>query len=227
MAEQIFNLKLVAEIGKHPCLYNYNLPQYSRKDITEKAWHDIGKAVNLSGNECKERWKNLRAVFVRHLKPGSGNKTNKPYYLAESMQFALPFIKTLHKGASAAQRAAKAQLDTDSDHDDGLLTPTLVTTERPSPSTSPSSQPAFPSPQPCNYWRNTSRRAEEEQDALADDRTNGDAKDPREDANRMFLLSLLPDMNQMTPSQVRRFKRKALESIDDILEGVVIKQEPE
>lgn len=165
-------------------------------------------------------------MFVRHLKPGSGNKTNKPYYLAESMQFALPFIKTLNKGASAAQRAAQTQPDTDSDHEDSLLTPAL-TADRPSPSCSPSSQPALPSPQPCNYWRTASRRAEEEQDALAEDKANGDARDPREDANRMFLLSLLPDMNQMTPSQVRSFKRKALESLDDILEGVIIKQEPE
>lgn len=46
---------------------------------------------------CKERWKNLRTVFVRKLKlppSGSARKNRKPYYLMESMQFIFPFIKT-------------------------------------------------------------------------------------------------------------------------------------
>lgn len=41
--------------------------------------------------ECKEKWKNLRPVFVWHMKPapsGSGTK-KKPYYLAEAMQFTI------------------------------------------------------------------------------------------------------------------------------------------
>lgn len=51
----------------------------------------------FSASECKERWKNLRSVFVRNLKPppsGSNSKKKKPYYPMEAMQFALPFVKT-------------------------------------------------------------------------------------------------------------------------------------
>ncbi|KAF0711896.1 MADF domain-containing protein [Aphis craccivora] len=51
----------------------------------------------FSASECKERWKNLRSVFVRNLKAppsGSGSKKKRPYYLIEAMQFALPFVKT-------------------------------------------------------------------------------------------------------------------------------------
>lgn len=52
----------------------------------------------LSVSDCKERWKNLRACFTRHLKHQvlemkTGIKYKRPYYLAESMNFILPFTK--------------------------------------------------------------------------------------------------------------------------------------
>jgi hypothetical protein len=49
-------------------------------------------------SEYKDKWKNLRAVFVRHMRParsGSGSKAKKPYDLAEAMQFTLPYIKAM------------------------------------------------------------------------------------------------------------------------------------
>lgn len=50
MVDQATNLKLVAEIEKRPCLYNYTLTSYSRKDLTEKAWSEIGQKINLPGS---------------------------------------------------------------------------------------------------------------------------------------------------------------------------------
>lgn len=49
MAEQSLNIRLVQEVEKYPCLYDYTLNEYSRKDITEKSWNAIGKELNLSG----------------------------------------------------------------------------------------------------------------------------------------------------------------------------------
>lgn len=53
---------------------------------------------------CKERWKNLRASLCRHLRQqqqqqasqgqGHGQRPKKPYYLAEHMEFVVPFTKT-------------------------------------------------------------------------------------------------------------------------------------
>jgi len=42
--------------------------------------------------EFQERWKNIRAIFVRNMKPA---KTKRTYYLMESMQFTVPYIKAL------------------------------------------------------------------------------------------------------------------------------------
>lgn len=45
---------------------------------------------------CKEKWKNLRTILVRNMKPapsGSSRKAKKPYYLNEYLQFLLPYVK--------------------------------------------------------------------------------------------------------------------------------------
>lgn len=48
---------------------------------------------------CKERWRNLRACLTRHLKQQlssseDGSVNHKPYYLAEHMNFLLPYTKS-------------------------------------------------------------------------------------------------------------------------------------
>ncbi|KAF0714936.1 MADF domain-containing protein, partial [Aphis craccivora] len=89
---------LIELLKKYPELYNYTLKSYSKRNITDKAWNEVAAEVKLTVNECKEKWKNLRSAFVRHMKPpasGSSSKNKKPYYLTEFMQFALPFIRAL------------------------------------------------------------------------------------------------------------------------------------
>jgi len=49
MNEQLANIKFVEEVEKHELLYNYNLSGYSRRDLTEKAWHEIAAKVNMTG----------------------------------------------------------------------------------------------------------------------------------------------------------------------------------
>jgi len=51
MAEHAFNIKFVGEVEKRPELYNYTLPQYSRKDVAEKGWMEVGKEMNLPGKK--------------------------------------------------------------------------------------------------------------------------------------------------------------------------------
>ena len=49
MNEQQINIIFVKEVEKHPVLYNFKLPGYSRKHETENAWTAVGKTVNLTG----------------------------------------------------------------------------------------------------------------------------------------------------------------------------------
>lgn len=53
----------------------------------------------FSVSDCKDRWKNLRGSYTRHLKyenapSGSAAKKKKAYYLAEYMTFLLPYTKS-------------------------------------------------------------------------------------------------------------------------------------
>jgi hypothetical protein len=49
MCDQQLNTLFVGEAEKHPVLYNFTLPGYSKKDESEKAWDEVGKRVNMTG----------------------------------------------------------------------------------------------------------------------------------------------------------------------------------
>ena len=44
-------LKFVQLIENYQCLYNNTLQEYSRKDVTEKAWSTIAREMKWSGKE--------------------------------------------------------------------------------------------------------------------------------------------------------------------------------
>jgi hypothetical protein len=46
---EVFNLKFVGEVEKHPPLYNYIIPDYCRKDLVDKAWQAVSMEVKLPG----------------------------------------------------------------------------------------------------------------------------------------------------------------------------------
>ncbi|KAG8238879.1 hypothetical protein J437_LFUL018440, partial [Ladona fulva] len=82
-------------IEKYPCLYNHTLPEYSRKEVTEKAWSKVAKVMKWSVDDCKEKWKKVRNEFLQSLKPGpsgSSAKHKKLYYLHDIMQFKVPYL---------------------------------------------------------------------------------------------------------------------------------------
>lgn len=36
-------------VQQYPCLYNNKLPEYLRKDVTDKAWSEVAQKTNTSG----------------------------------------------------------------------------------------------------------------------------------------------------------------------------------
>lgn len=45
----VHNVKFVQEVEKYPCLYNFKLPEYSKKSVTEAAWESIAKETRDTG----------------------------------------------------------------------------------------------------------------------------------------------------------------------------------
>lgn len=46
----MFNTQLVEAVEKFPCLYNYNLREYSKREATLLAWENVAKEVNDTGD---------------------------------------------------------------------------------------------------------------------------------------------------------------------------------
>lgn len=44
-----YNLKIIQAVEKHPCLYNYNLSEYSKREIVSAAWETVAKDVEDTG----------------------------------------------------------------------------------------------------------------------------------------------------------------------------------
>lgn len=69
--------------------------------MTDFQWCDFYYNLNILFiyivTKCKERWKNLRGCYTRHLKiksaPGFDVKFKNSYYLAEYLHFLKPFTK--------------------------------------------------------------------------------------------------------------------------------------
>ncbi|KAE8739413.1 hypothetical protein FOCC_FOCC015099 [Frankliniella occidentalis] len=99
--DPITNMAFVASVKRYPVLYDYTLPGHSSRELQDEAWHRVALECSDTVGNCKERWKNLRASLCRHLRQqqqqaghGQGLRPKKPYYLAEHMDFVVPFTKT-------------------------------------------------------------------------------------------------------------------------------------
>ncbi|KAF6203534.1 hypothetical protein GE061_001866 [Apolygus lucorum] len=250
--EQRLNVKLVAEVEKRPVLYNFKMPGYTRKDETERAWSEVGKAVGMTVAECKHRWKNLRAVFVRHIKPlktGEVAKPKRAYYLLEAMQFTLPYIKNFNDPPEPPLRTPSFPSEDVTSEGDRLP-------ETDSDTSRQDSEPRYPSPGPisivpsidlsiikkendiqpeqssAHVVQNNKRslmaedmdysQVKKSRDSISPDLAIQESK--KADALKMFLLSMLPDLQAMSDEEVRLFKRKSLEVIDDIISARLIPQ---
>lgn len=112
-------INLVLTVKKYPALYDLSCNDYHNKVVRNKMWRAVAQEVNASGKnflktnfcensivylnsdvffiaaECKEKWKNLRASFSRHLRNQNttNSKSKKPYYMADYMDFLLPYSK--------------------------------------------------------------------------------------------------------------------------------------
>jgi hypothetical protein len=52
--EEHKNIKFVQIIEQHPCLYDYSVPDYSKRDVSERAWSRVADEAKLSGKKVKK-----------------------------------------------------------------------------------------------------------------------------------------------------------------------------
>ncbi|XP_049874660.1 uncharacterized protein LOC126372803 [Pectinophora gossypiella] len=218
---------LVKEIEKHQCLYNFNMPEYNRKDAHDDVWAEVAANVNLTVAECKDKWKNIRSSFVRSLKYTEG-KMKKPYYLSNYLQFILPYLKPItgNIDINLSEPSDGETLENTSIDDNLGIKIELLDGEQMSLDTL-DAPVVIENPIELQTERPGIRKRRRQTIAMKHNPTNYRNKSkrllqtittPRTDNSSMkyFLLSLLSEFDSMSEEQVRTFKIKVMMLIDDI-----------
>lgn len=169
-------------------------------------------------SDCQTRWRNIRNGFVRSLKPtpsGSSTKQKKLYYLHDELQFVLPFVKaTIHTG-EPGNIPLFPEEETENIAVDNISNSSA--NEEPAESATTSGEASSESVLPKFKRPKIKKVANEADKAFVDwMKRKETAKDnPR----KMFLLSLLSDVESLSEEQMRMFRIKVLLLLEEIQSG--------
>ncbi|KAM4719291.1 uncharacterized protein FYW61_015127 [Anableps anableps] len=204
--------QLIIEVENRTALYDTRHPLY--KDNSQKEWMEIAEVLGTTADQCKNRWKNLRDVFVRinrRTQLPSGSVPHKEWKYRGKMSFLLPYVQP--------RRSSKRSLGstpTDSDETPQSL---ADAEERPSCSPSPStsgegetmSPRETPSRRPARKRKSTGTPVEDRMSVLKQiDPTNPDYE------SYYFALSTVPMLTKLSSQRRRRAKREILRILDDL-----------
>ncbi|XP_044756990.1 uncharacterized protein LOC123315387 [Coccinella septempunctata] len=223
------SVKFVQLIENRPCLYNNTLQEYSRKDVTEKAWAEIARSMEWTVADCKEKWKNIRNGFVRSLKPlplGSTSKTKKLYYLHDAMQFVLPYVRPIQQSQNTSNPVTteisnESTLQFDEDDCEHTTNDSTTNTEQHNDETS-QTQAKRKLETSTTLDKKVERKKVKKEKDDADTAIREYLRDKREsktrlDDKQMFLLSLLPDVSKLSDKNLRQFKIRTMILLEDML----------
>lgn len=121
-----FNAFFVSVVKKHEVLYNHSLIGRSDKDRVREAWQKVAAEVQGTEHECKDRWRCLRVCFLRMLRYSQPNHRGvrqnhrKAYYLADAMNFLLPYVKPKHAPLGFEPLDGPVKTEPDFGVEDGL-----------------------------------------------------------------------------------------------------------
>lgn len=98
--------QLILEVQKHDSLYNPENPTYRIAEKNNTIWSIIGAQLNISGAECKVKWKGLRDAYVKKrklLKTASSQAVRrvKKWKHFQSMSFLDAYIRDTSNNMTA------------------------------------------------------------------------------------------------------------------------------
>lgn len=177
--------------------------------------------------DCKEKWKNIRNGFVRSLKPspsGSSSKAKKPYYLHDIMRFVLPYVRPVqHLENTGNISLSDTEIMTQPDEDESQSTKNVFeknTEDNKNGLVVEPSKRIQETPFSVEKKKKKKNYIEEKDDVdqavLQYIKEKKDNKTPDDD-RQMFLLSLLPDVRNLSEKKLRQFKIKTLILLEQLL----------
>ncbi|KOC62164.1 Transcription factor Adf-1 [Habropoda laboriosa] len=215
---------LVLTVKKYPALYDLSCNNYHNRVVRNKIWKAVAQELSASAAECKEKWKNLRASFTRHLRNQNtvNSKSKKRYYMADYMDFLLPYSKFRRPDDSLnEERAIAGEIwndetasDTSSNYkklnksEQKMLEPDRDNDTR-------NEEHAFSQSKPIKLEDSLQTHSCLDNCILT---SRQDHDESVNDADLLFFKSLLPDVRQMTRQEKRNFKISVLDLINKILD---------
>lgn len=227
----------VKEIEKYPCLYDKTLPEYANKVYNRRAWSTIAKKINTTIPDCRDKWRKIRISFMRSLKQQQSDKPPmRPYYLSEELHFLRPFLKINPLKTSPQKNEQKDEhKDEQMDYDicTGVQKQELSDSEASDPFEiecvederdnsrivlKEANSVTKEKPNEVVYIKQSPRNSYNDQKSHGRRYSDEIESNPR----KMFLLSLLPDVECFTEAEMRIFRRKVITVCDDIMNGHII-----
>ncbi|XP_059616478.1 uncharacterized protein LOC132264448 [Phlebotomus argentipes] len=238
------NVRLVRLVKQNPCLYDFGMSEYSDREFIEKVWKKIADEMGDNPQNIRDKWRNLRTVFLRKLKAEQNGQTLKcRYYLMDEMKFIMPFVK-MTVPYQVVKSAADEEDNLDSkntDEEEESAKKRVLRGRRVKPDPSeeqrdceeyevvleePYVQSSTTTPGDSTDKKRLIRSIMQEIDTenetysinLSEVKSQKRKFTPEtENPRKLFLLSLMPEMEQMTDKQMSGFRRKVLALLDDIL----------
>ncbi|XP_036320011.1 uncharacterized protein LOC118734394, partial [Rhagoletis pomonella] len=166
--------------------------------------------------DCKDKWKNVRNNFVRSLKEppsGSSAKAKKPYYLHDILQFMLPYVRTVQHSEKNNSNILLSDMD---------ISTEIEETDTEQNTSNSVFQPAKRNlPTECTSNLRKKKKAGNGEEEIAGAvlqivKERQDKKGPYE-GRRLFLMSLLSDVEKMTEEDYTEFRIYCLTGIQKFM----------
>ncbi|XP_020714342.1 uncharacterized protein LOC105664860 isoform X3 [Ceratitis capitata] len=228
LVDQKLNIRLVQAVEKYSIIYNTAIKGFNRKRnirAREAAWKTIGEELKCDAKTLHQKWHQFRKYFS-HVMLLKQRGENAPYYLSEHLKFLIPYLKITHESVASKSSieelndcdeeevnqyeidSAEEVEEMDQNNDGAISAEADVEVTEPHYNQNRRSEVVCNRSAtllPTHVAPSSTGIAELEQFSA-----NGDPK-------LQFLLSLLPDLNVMTNAEMRQFKCKAQQLVDEIL----------
>lgn len=227
-------IKFVRLVKRFPCLYNFNLPEYTQRTKIDAAWQKIGQEMKLDAKTLRDRWRNYRTVFLRRCKAekeGGASAPKTPYYLKDEMNFLLDFVKVVvplkedptenHSYTIIMKNEDVVEKDIVEDDDDvdeeieqdnqeefEYDESTTAFNTIPNPSSS-----SIKKPLPKQLF-NSSTVVNNDSQFIDLSAVSQTPVDPNTNPRKLFIMSITPELDKMTNKQFRRFRKIVLDYMD-------------
>ncbi|XP_072383920.1 uncharacterized protein [Diabrotica undecimpunctata] len=201
------------------CIWNYSLTAYSRTDVMSTAWSEIASEIKDTEKNCRERWKNIRTAYVRSVKPpksGASQNSTKSYYLAEHLAFLQPYFKGGETSGNLTHVQDTAVEESYTNQNDG--SETIIEEKIPDEA---SSEQLIEKRAHTNSKQTYKKRKGIYQvdDAFIEWlKTKKSVNKNNQDGEQHFLLSLLPDLKNLSLRRKRTFKIQTMSLLHKLLE---------